>query len=247
MDLVSGVTVSLLTYKEAENLKVLIPDIIANVEKLGVPYTIRIVDTEKALDDTPAVCAAWREKGYDVAYANQQEPGFGGAFKTAISLAQREHFLILDSDGSHNPVYIPAMYQKFTAESCDVVIGSRYVKGGKTNDSKASIVMSRILNTVFRLFLGIKAKDISTDFRLYRTDQLKAVKLDNVNYDVLQEVLLKLKLNKPDLKIGEVPISFEKRKYGESKRRLLPFILSYIRSLFRLTWIRITSGKHKTA
>lgn len=245
MALDAGVIVSLLAYKEAENLRVLIPEIISAVNQLGVPYTIQVVDTKEALDDTPGVCREWRDKGYDVVYWNQEEPGFGGAFKTAIRKAGRELFLILDSDGSHSPAFIPSMYSTFIADHCDVVIGSRYVKGGITHDSKSSVVMSHILNTVFRIAIGIKAKDISTDFRLYRTDQLKAVKLENVNYDVLQEVLLKLKLNKRDLKIEEVPISFEKRKFGESKRRLLPFILSYIRSLFRLTWMRITAVRKK--
>ena len=98
--------------------------------------------------------------------------------------------------------------------------------------------MSHILNGFFRICLGIKAKDISTDYRIYRTEQLKNVELENVNYDVLQEVLLRMKQNKPDLKIGEVPISFQKRKYGESKRRLIPFIIGYMKSLVRFAFIR---------
>ena len=53
--------------------------------------------------------------------------------------------------------------------------------------------MSKMLNLAFRICLGIKAHDISTDFRMYDTQQLKNVKLDNKNYDVLQEVLLKTK------------------------------------------------------
>ena len=61
---------------------------------------------------------------------------------------------------------------------------------------------------------------------------------------VLQEVLLCLRLNKADkkLKIGEVPIEFDKRIYGESKRQLIPFIMSYIKTLFKLTAKRI-AGK----
>lgn len=56
-----------------------------------------------------------------------------------------------------------------------------------------SVVMTKMLNLAFRICLGIKAHDISTDFRMYDTQQLKNVKLDNKNYDVLQEVLLKTK------------------------------------------------------
>ena len=234
-----GTTITLLSYKEEENLKILIPKIIENIEKVESDYEILVVDTEKPLDNTATVCEAFGAR-----YVNQKYPGFGGAFKTAIEHAQKKYFLIMDSDGSHNPLYIPSIYKKFINANADVVIGSRYIKGGKTCDTASSIVMSKILNAAFRVCLGIKAHDISTDYRMYYTEQLKQVTLENRNYDVLQEVLLKLKLKKPELEIGEVPIVFTKRIYGESKRQLLPFIVSYIKSLFRLTCMRFPALKN---
>lgn len=101
--------------------------------------------------------------------------------------------------------------------------------------------MSHILNGVFRICIGVTARDISTDYRMYNTVQLKKIKLSCENYDVLQEVLLKLKLSKKnrELRIGEVPISFQKRMYGESKRQLLKFIISYGKTLVKLTRMRL--------
>lgn len=205
-----AISAVLLAYKEAENLKVLFPKIKQQLDKIGEEYEIIIVDTMKPLDDTPAVC-----KKFGARYLNQRLPHFGGAFRTGIKAARYDKFLIMDSDGSHNPIYIPDIYKKFV-KGADVVIGSRYVKGGKTNDSKVSIIMSHILNFVFRIITGIKAKDISTDFRMYDTKQLKAVKLTCQNYDILQEVLLKMKINNRKLVVKETPIIFEKRLYGES-------------------------------
>lgn len=228
-----GISVVLLAYKEEENLKVLLPQIIENVEKTGEEYEILVIDTKEPLDNTKGVCEQFGAK-----YINQEFPAFAGAFKTGIKYASMDKFLILDSDGSHDPTRIPALYEKFVNENCDVCIGSRYTEGGVTNDVGSSIVMSKILNTTFRILLGIKAKDISTDYRMYRTEQLKKVELTCVNYDVLQEVLLKLRLNKKDLKIGEIPINFQKRMFGESKRQLLPFIMSYIKTMFKLGFIR---------
>lgn len=202
-----GTSIVLLAYKEEENLKVLIPKIQENIEKVEKDYEIIVVDTAEPLDNTAQVC----EK-FGARYVNQKYPSFGGAFRTGIEVAEKEYFLILDSDGSHNPIYIPEIYRKFKKEKCDVVIGSRYVKGGVSNDSKSSYVMSKILNTVFRVCLGIKAKDISTDYRMYHTLELKQVDLVCKNYDVLEEVLVKLRLNKNGkFIIGEVPIRFEKR------------------------------------
>ncbi len=234
-----GISVVLLAYQEAENLKILIPkiqeqlDLITRLDK--ELYEVIVVDTAQPMDETPEIC---RQLG--CRYVNQEEPHFGGAFRTGIKYASYDKFLILDSDGSHNPQYIGDIYQKFISSAADVVIGSRYVKGGYTNDAKVSIVMSHILNTAFRLCLGIQAKDISTDYRIYHTADLKAVFLENKNYDVLQEVLVKISLNKPNRKLNivEVPITFEKRMFGISKRKLIPFIIDYIKSLSKLTMMR---------
>lgn len=72
------------------------------------------------------------------------------------------------------------------------------------------------------------------------SDILREITLTSVNYDVLEEVLLlmKIKIGKV-FKVGETPITFNKRIMGESKRRLIPFIISYIKTMFRLIGIRI--------
>ncbi len=240
-----AISAVLLAYKEEENLRVLLPKIRKMLDSLPEDYEIIVVDTEKPLDGTAKVCA---ENG--ARYVNQRYPRFGGAFRTGIEEAKYDKFLIMDSDGSHNPKYIRSIYKKFMTRA-DIVIGSRYTRGGKTNDARSSIVMSKILNTVFRIVLGVRAKDISTDFRMYDTAQLKKVRLTCLNYDVLQEVILRMKQNNPRLVIKEVPISFDKRMFGESKRQLIPFIVGYAKTMFRFIGIRIeyavSKGKNKNA
>ena len=236
-----GISVVLLAYKEEENLRILLPQIKEEVEKCGEEYEILVVDTAEPMDHTKDVC---EENG--ARYINQEEPGFGGAFRTAIRHAHKNRFLIMDSDGSHQPKYIPDIYHKFMNDRCDVVIGSRYTEGGQSNDAKSSQIMSHMLNFAYRIAMGISAKDLSTDYRMYHTKQLQKVEplLVCENYDVLEEVLLQLKLQKPGhrLKVGEVPILFSKRMYGESKRQLLKFIASYLKTIFRLFGIRIASS-----
>ncbi|MCL2544286.1 MAG: glycosyltransferase [Clostridia bacterium] len=228
-----GISACLLAYKEAENLRALLPQVHAALQSTGEAYEIIVVDTQTPLDDTAEVC---RELG--ARYVGQEEPYFGGAFRTAIKHASQDMFLIMDADGSHKPEYIVPIYKKF-AQGADVVIGSRYVKGGKTQDSALSVAMSKVLNCTYRWCLGLKAKDISTDFRMYHTEQLRNVEIRNDHYDVLQEVLFMLKRANPALDIQEVPITFEKRMFGESKRRLLPFVVSYARTLLRLIGLRL--------
>ena len=236
----NGISMVLLSYKEEENLRVFLPQIREKLRECGEPYEIVVIDSMEPLDDSKKVC---EENG--VRYVNQEEAGFGGAFRTGIRYAEYRKFFIMDSDGSHNPVYIPDIYRIFMAERADVAIGSRYTEGGVNNDSITSQIMSHILNTVYGFVLGIRAKDMSTDFRLYHTCRLKEVEPELIckNYDVLQEVLLKLKLKKQargkKLKVVETPITFDKRLFGNSKRRLIAFIISYMKSVFYLGWIRI--------
>jgi dolichol-phosphate mannosyltransferase len=228
-----GISVVLLAANEAENLKVLLPRIISQLCLIGTEYEILVIDSAATTDDTPAVCAFYP----CVRYMNQEEPCYAGAFRTGIRQAREESLLVLDADGSHPPEMIKVLYERFS-EGYDMVIGSRYCKGGQTMDSKRSILMSKLLNFVMRMIVGVKAKDISTSFRFYRTQQIKSVALTCMNYEVLQEVILRMKKRKPDFSISEVPITFEKRIFGESKRHLLRFILTYLKTLFIFLRIR---------
>lgn len=226
-------SVVLLAYKEAENLKILLPRIHQAMKTLDEPYEILVIDSAKPLDNTEEVCNQENAR-----YIPQESPHYAGAFRTGIQYAEMDKIQILDADGSHNPDDIPRIHALF-AQGYDIVIGSRYVKGGISNDSRTSFIMSKVLNFTMRICIGVRANDISTSYRLYDAKQLKAVTLVRNNYDVLQEVILRMKINKPKLKIGEVPIEFNKRMFGESKRQLLKFIGGYLVSVFMLLSIRM--------
>jgi dolichol-phosphate mannosyltransferase len=232
-----GISVVLLAVNEAKNLKVLLPKIIANLQKTETEYEILLIDSAFATDETPEICALYSK----VRYINQEEPRYAGAFRTGIRYAVFDRILVLDADGSHEPDMIPALYKK-SIEGYDLVIGSRYCKGGKSNDSTLSFLMSQLLNFIMRIVIGVRARDISTSYRVYRTDLLKPIRTTSVNYEILQEVILRMKKLKKPFSIAEVPIVFEKRMYGKSKRKLFAFILTYIKTLFRFIHIRMSKA-----
>lgn len=241
-----GISVLLLAYKEEENLRVLLPRIKEALSRVPEAYEILVVDTASPLDNTASVCAEFGAR-----YFPQEEDGYAGAFRTGIKYASKDKLLNLDSDGSHPPEVIEEIYRKFTGQQdgvppFDIVIGSRYVKGGTTNDAASSIIMSKILNFVMKLVLGVRAKDISTSFRMYDAAQLKNIVLTRRNFDVLQEVIMRMKLNKNGkFRVGEVPILFGKRLNGLSTRRLFSFIVSYIGTCFMLLGLRVSSNMKK--
>ena len=232
-----SLSIILLAYEEAENLKLMLPKLNEIASKMIDEYEILVIDSAVPLDNTSEVC-----KLNNATYIPQEEPKYGGAFRTGINYASKEIILVLDADFSHNPEDIPRLYKKFQ-QGYDLVIGSRYTKGGISNDSKTSYIMSKLLNTVMRIVVGVKAKDISTSFRIYNAKLLKSITLTRVNYEILQEVIFEMKQKKSSLTIAEVPITFNKRLHGETKRDLFNFIKCYMIEIVILIKMRLKRKK----
>jgi hypothetical protein len=100
-----------------------------------------------------------------------------------------------------------------------VVIGSRYAPGGGThNCTRKRIWLSRGANFVARALLGLKARDVTAGFRLYRREVLLSIPLDDIfssGYSFLVEMLFLCQ--RRGWQIGEVPIIFEDRRKGRTK------------------------------
>ena len=98
--------------------------------------------------------------------------------------------------------------------------------------------MSLIVNICYRTVFSLKVKDVSNSFRIYKSEMIKSINLECNNFDIVQEILIKLSRKYKNIKIKEIPIYFNKRLYGKSKRHLIRFIFSYIFSIIRLYKIK---------
>ena len=222
-------------YKEAENLSVILPQLQDTLK--DIDFDINIIDTMEPMDNTKEVC-----QQYGVNYIPRQGGNtYGDAIRTGFQSAKNERLLIMDADGSHRPVDILKMIEK--GDDYDLTIGSRYINEGKTDNPWILIFMSQIVNVCFRLALGLKVKDISDSFRIYRTADVQALQLDCSNFDVVEEIIIKLSVYHKDYKIREVPIVFNKRMYGESKRDLVKFAFSYISTIAKLVKMKHQAKK----
>lgn len=219
-------------YKEAENLAVILPKIIESVQRMNIEFEILVIDTNVNLDETEKVCNNINVKYFMREGGNN----YGDAIRTGIEKSLGVKTIIMDADGSHDSRYIKEMYSY--ANEYDLIIGSRYINGGSTENNAILIFMSLVVNIAYRVFLKIKIKDISNSFRLYDTKQLKNISIKCDNFDLVEEILIKLILKNPSFSVKEVPIVFKKRLYGESKRNLLRFIFSYIYTIYRLLRIK---------
>lgn len=215
------------SYLEEENLRVLLPRVLSAARQVTPQCEVLVVDTQTPLDHTEKVS---RELGARYV-ARTGGNNFGDAVRTGIASAQGKYLLFMDADGSHPPECIPELYQY--RNEADVVAASRYVSGGFTENSKILVLMSSLLNLTYRIILGLRCKDVSNSFKLYRGDQLRSLELRCSNFDIIEEILFKLH-RQYRVVIKEVPFTFRKRMFGDTKRNLVAFMFTYFVTLLRL-------------
>jgi dolichol-phosphate mannosyltransferase len=228
-----SLSIVLAAYREAENLSLLLPRLKAVAGSLAAEVEIVVVDTLEPMDDTPAVCLAHRVRRIARGPTND----YGDAIRTGIAATRGEYVLIMDADGSHSPEFIRRMWEQ--RQRAEVVIASRYVAGGRTDNPWLLVGMSRVLNHLFRLVAGFPVLDVSNSFRLYRGEPLRSIRPTFRHFDVLEEILARLIWRRPDpATVLEIPYRFERRLAGESKRNLLVFGLHFLAGGIRIIKMR---------
>lgn len=215
-------------YREAAALRQLLPVLVPAVKALSSQSEIVVADSMQPLDDTEAVC-----RDYGVRYLRRTGGNeYGDAVRTGIRNSSGRYVLLMDSDGSHNPADIARLWA--AREGHDLVIGSRYVKGGHTENPAILIWMSRVLNISYKFAFGLPVNDVSNSFRLYRGEQLRSLELVSKDFDIVEEILIRLVVGPTRATVTEVPVLFERRKAGATKRDLPAFMISYIGSIVKL-------------
>lgn len=229
-----SISVVIPAYKEAENLDVLLPRLVDALSKLNIENEVLVIDAQERTDNTKEVCDRYacthlpREKG----------DFYGDAIRTGFAAASMKYTVVMDADGSHNPEDIARLYQAILGSKYDLIIGSRYIQGGNSSNNFILKIMSYVVNLVYRIIFNIKAKDVSDSFRMYQTNQIKKLVLECDNFDVVEEILIRLSIAIPSFTLHEVPIFFNKRMYGESKRDLVKFVFSYISTICKMLKIK---------
>jgi len=208
--------VSLATYNEAGNVAALI----AEIHKV-VPHAHVLVIDDNSPDGTGRIVdELMKADGRIHALHRPGKLGLGTATLAAMNYAMEHGYDLLqnmDADFSHPPRYLPGLLAGMS--KYDVMIGSRYVAGGATeNWPAARKVMSKTVNLLVRVLFRMPVKDASGAFRCYRVSKLREADLGAVRsrgYSFQQEVLFRC--HQAGCRIGEYPILFENRRAGASK------------------------------
>ncbi|MEM5879456.1 MAG: glycosyltransferase, partial [Candidatus Aenigmatarchaeota archaeon] len=135
----------------------------------------------------------------------QKSDGLGKAFLEGLNFAKGDVIVLMDGDGSHRPEDLPKLIEK--TKEYDIVIGSKYVKGGKTKDKFYRILISKFYCFLASLILGLEIKDNMSGFSAVRRKVYEKIKLDPIGFKINTELLFKAK--KFGFKTSEIPIVFE--------------------------------------
>lgn len=229
----NSLAIAIPAYDEIENLNFLIPEIFSEIKNIKNQKTEIIVIVK--YDEFEGIVDSIRKLGATVIRRHPSNT-FGDAIRSGIQYCENsyEFMIFMDADGSHSPATIKKLWTKINEVNADVVIASRYTVGGSSANSFLAILMSRILNRIYGIVLGLKVRDVSTNFKIYRVERIRGIRLQCNNYDIVEELLLKASRKSMSFQAHEIPDHFNERRYGESKRKLSLFIISYIFTLFRL-------------
>ena len=213
---------------ERDNLHQLLPRLKTVMERERLSFEIIVVDGGSA-DGTPQAAVELGARA-----VAERRRGYAGALETGFAEAQGDYVLTLDADLSHEPAFAAKLWR--ARAEADIIIASRYARGGAAFAGTLRIWLSRLLNLWMRRLLSMPVRDLSSGFRLYRHEALHNLELEARNFEVIEEVLVKAYAQ--GYSIFEVPFTYFPRESGRSHARLLRFGLDLIRASGRLWKLR---------
>jgi dolichol-phosphate mannosyltransferase len=230
------------TYNERDNIGSLLEALLGQGARSEHDLHIVVCD-DASPDGTADAVAAVRLRHANVHLSAGQKLGLGAAYARGMRMAMADlgadAVLQMDADFSHDPADVPRLLAAL-ADGADLVIGSRYVPGGRipANWSRLRRANSRWGNRLARYLVGLHPiRDCTSGFRLIRTSLLKRIALDRIRvqgYAFLVAFLCEAKLC--GARITEIPITFADRMHGASKLGfgdILEFVLNAVWLRFR--------------
>jgi dolichol-phosphate mannosyltransferase len=215
------ITVVTPTYNEAENLPKLVSDL------LSLPLDLHILVVDDNSPDGTGQVADELIKTHAGRVDVLHRPGKMGLRSAYLNGFQKvlsegaQVVVQMDADCSHDPALLPAMAKRL--ESCDMVLGSRYVAGGSVDGQWPfwRKGLSAFGNFYARSILGLPFHDVTTGFRMWRREtllQMPVERIQSTGYVFLVEMAYLAHCL--EFTVGESPIYFADRRWGKSKMSL---------------------------
>jgi dolichol-phosphate mannosyltransferase len=216
------------TYREVNNLPLLVPRIAAALKSWS--HEIIIVD-DNSNDGTDHAVATLRNQGHAVRLiVRSDQRGLSSAVMRGFAEARGKVLICMDADLSHPPEVLPGFVEILANTQTEFVIGSRYTKGGTTDGDWSFFrkLNSRAATLMARPFCRV-SDPLTGYFALPREVFQRAESLNPIGYKIGLELMVKCGCTD----IAEIPIHFSDRRFGHSKLSLREQI-NYLAHLKRL-------------
>ncbi len=215
------------TYNELENLGLLVERIKNALQDTPVEWEIIVVDDNSP--DGTAQVAEELSKDFPLRLlVRKRTRGLSRSVLEGFTIAKGELLLVMDADLSHQPEHIPAMWDLMIRDSCDLVIGSRYVTGGTIKDFS---ILRKLTSKISKLLVYplTRIKDPLAGFFLVRRKVIENRSFNPEGFKILLEILIKGQYER----VREIPITFQGRVCGISKLSK-DVVLKYLLQVMKL-------------
>jgi len=222
------------TYNESQNILQILKSIKDNLPKNFVTQTIVVDDnspdgTGKLVEDYLKNIKKMADYTIEIIHRKAKD-GLGSAILKGIQHAKGDTIVVMDCDFSHPPHIIPKLIESIKKYQYDIVVASRYIKGGKIQGwSLKRKTMSKFATLIAKKGLGINTHDPMSGFFAFKRNIIKGLNIDAIGYKFLLEILVKTK----NVSIKEIPYTFQNRELGSSKLSIRT-IFDYYRSVWKL-------------
>ena len=222
------------TYNESQNILQILKSIKDNLPKNFVTQAIVVDDnspdgTGKLVEDYLKNIKKMADYTIEIIHRKAKD-GLGSAILKGIQHAKGDTIVVMDCDFSHPPQIIPKLIESIKKYQYDIVVASRYIKGGKIQGwSLKRKTMSKFATLIAKKGLGINTHDPMSGFFAFKRNIIKGLNIDAIGYKFLLEILVKTK----NVSIKEIPYTFQNRELGSSKLSIRT-IFDYYRSVWKL-------------
>lgn len=228
------VSIIIPTYNESQNILRVLKSIEENLPENTTAQTI-IVD-DNSPDGTGRIVEEYLKNVKKIAnhtidvIHRKTKDGLSSAILKGIQYATGNTIVVMDSDLSHPAHLLPKMLDALKHPKYDIVIASRYVKGGSIDGwTLKRKLMSKVATFIAKRGLGIRAKDPMSGFFAFKRQVIQGLKFDAIGYKMLLEILAK----KKNASILEIPYTFTNRQFGSSKLDM-GTVTDYLRAVWKL-------------
>lgn len=207
------------TFNEADSIESLVT---AVLDSVGAAGRVLVVD-DASPDGTGEIADRLAGGSSQVQVLHREgKQGLGPAYVAGFGVALQggaELVVQMDADLSHDPADVPRLIE--AARDADLVVGSRYVAGGRVGDwGPARRGISRWGSRYARAVLGLGVHDMTSGFKCWRREALEGIELGSVrSQGYAFQVEMTYRAQRAGFRIVEVPITFRDRRVGESKMR----------------------------